>query len=267
MRALGLHRDVIVVVSRVWQTTCTVVRAPGDDDAEAFVIDSPVYPDELEVLPSLLEQAGFAFSGLLVTHADWDHMLGRLAFPDASIGCAETTAERLAAEPGAAQRELRAFDESHYVRRERALALGATQPLPVPGYCAVGEAELELHPTAGHTSDGMALWAPWAGVLVCGDYLSPVELPMLGEGGALDAYTETLARLEPLVRGAAHVVPGHGAPMTGERALALLEQDAAYLQAVAADPETAQLPEGRRDRHQRQLHAENVARLSRSPKA
>jgi glyoxylase-like metal-dependent hydrolase (beta-lactamase superfamily II) len=266
VRALGLHSDVIVAISRVWQTTCTIVRGPGGRDGEAFVIDSPVYPDELEVLPSLLEQARFSFSGLLVTHGDWDHLLGRLAFPDAAIGCSEATADRLAAEPGAAQRELRAFDESHYVRRERPLALGAIQALPVPGYCAVGEAELELHPTAGHTPDGMALWAPWAGVLACGDYLSPVELPTLGEGGALDAYAETLARLEPLVRGAAHVVPGHGAPMTGERALAVLEQDVAYLQAVAADPETARPPEGRRDRHQRRLHAENVARVSRSSK-
>ena len=50
------------------------------------MIDSPVYPDELEILPALLEQAGFAFSGLLVTHGDWDHLLARLAFADAAVG-------------------------------------------------------------------------------------------------------------------------------------------------------------------------------------
>ena len=33
----------------------------------------------------------------LATHADWDHLLGRYAFPEASIGCGETTAARLAA--------------------------------------------------------------------------------------------------------------------------------------------------------------------------
>ncbi|MEA2301846.1 MAG: hypothetical protein QOE44_2381, partial [Solirubrobacteraceae bacterium] len=64
MRAVALHPDVIVVTSRVWQTTCTIVRS-GD---EAFVIDSPVYPDELAALPALLDQAGFGFSGLLATH-------------------------------------------------------------------------------------------------------------------------------------------------------------------------------------------------------
>ena len=74
MRVVGLHRDVLVATSRVWQTTCTLVRN-GD---EGFVIDSPVFPDELEVLPSVLEHASFHCSGLLATHGDWDHLLARL---------------------------------------------------------------------------------------------------------------------------------------------------------------------------------------------
>ena len=89
MKVLAVHSDLIVVVSRYWQTTCTAVRA-GD---EGFVIDSPVYPDELEALAGVLEQAGFPVSGLLATHADWDHLLGRIAFPQASLGCGESTAE------------------------------------------------------------------------------------------------------------------------------------------------------------------------------
>jgi glyoxylase-like metal-dependent hydrolase (beta-lactamase superfamily II) len=120
VRAVALHADVLVATSQAWQTTCTVVRG-GD---EAFVVDSPVFPDELELLPTLLQQARFGFSGLLVTHADWDHLLARMAFPDAAIGCAETTAARLTAEPGAAARELRAFDDEHYVERRRPLSLG-----------------------------------------------------------------------------------------------------------------------------------------------
>ncbi|MDQ3850222.1 MAG: MBL fold metallo-hydrolase, partial [Actinomycetota bacterium] len=94
MRVVSLHPDVLVATSRVWQTTCTIVRC-GE---ECFVIDSPVLPDELDVLPALLEQARFpAPSGLLATHGDWDHLLGRLAFPGAALGVGETTAARLAA--------------------------------------------------------------------------------------------------------------------------------------------------------------------------
>ena len=90
------------------------------------------------------------------------------------------------ATPGAAQRELRAFDEQYLIERPRPLALGAVQALPVPGRCGLGERELELHPAEGHTEDGMALWVPWARVLLAGDYLSSVEIPTLGDslGGA-----------------------------------------------------------------------------------
>src|SRR3954454_10752408 len=156
MRVVAVHPDVLVATSAVWQTTCTIVRS-GD---EAFVIDSPVLPEELEALPTVLERAGFPLSGLLATHGDWDHLLARLAFPDASLGCAETTGARLRAQPGAAQRALRAFDEEHYVERPRPLSLGQVQTLPVPGRVEIGDAELEVLPADGHTEDGMALWAP-----------------------------------------------------------------------------------------------------------
>jgi glyoxylase-like metal-dependent hydrolase (beta-lactamase superfamily II) len=253
LRIVSLHPDVLVATSRVWQTTCTIVRS----GAEAFVVDSPVYPDELEVLPAVLERAQFPFSGLLVTHGDWDHLLGRLAFPGAAIGCAETTAARLTAEPGAAARRLREFDDEHYVERPRPLSLGEVQALPVPGRLDVGAEELELHPADGHVADGMAVWAPWASVLVCGDYLSPVEVPMIGEGGSRSAYLATLARLEPLVEQAGTVVPGHGEPVDATRALAILREDRAYLEALP----DAQLPLARRGPAQLRIHEQNVTRV------
>ncbi len=257
MRALALGPDVIVFISRVWQTTCTAVRA-GD---EGFVIDSPVYPDELEALPSILEQAGFPVSGLLVTHADWDHLLARLAFSDAALGCGETTAARLQAEPGDAQRKLRAFDDEHYVEARPALRLAAIQRLPVPGHLSLGpEHELELHPADGHTADGTAFWMPWTRVLVCGDYLSPVEIPTLSAGGSIAAYQATLRRLRPLVAQAETVVPGHGAPLSRDQALRLLEQDVSYLDGLADSQQSGAtpLPEGRRTAVQKRIHQENL---------
>ncbi len=182
MRVLALHPDVLVATSAIWQTNCAIVRGAVDGaEHETFLVDSPVLPEELDALPALLDQARFPVpSGLLATHGDWDHLLGRLAFPGVALGCAESTAERLRAVPGAAQRELRAFDEQYLIARPRPLALGAVQALPVPGRCAIGDSELELHRAEGHTADGMALWIPWARVLLAGDYLSAVEIPTLG---------------------------------------------------------------------------------------
>jgi glyoxylase-like metal-dependent hydrolase (beta-lactamase superfamily II) len=258
LRVVSLHPDVLLATSRIWQTTCTIVRG-GD---EAFVIDSPILPDELEILPALLEQARFpAPSGLLVTHADWDHLLARLAFPQAALGCASTSAERMRSTPGAAQRELRAFDEDHYVRRPSPLALGAVQALDVPGACEIGSHELALHQADGHTIDGIAIWIGWAGVLVAGDYLSRVEIPLLGDGGSIDAYLATLERLRSLISLADHVVPGHGPVLDSERALATLEEDVAYLSALRTRGAAAELPDGRRSKAQRRIHADNVERL------
>jgi len=286
LRAVALHPDVIVVTSALLHVNCVIVRGGVEGErvqagavegshagaaqhagaianaGETFVIDSPVLPDELDALPALVDQARLpAPSGLLATHGDWDHLLGRLAFPGLALGCAETTAERLHAAPGEAQRELRTFDEQLAIERPHPLALGSVQALPVPGRCELGDRELELHPTDGHTIDGMAIWIPWARVLVAGDYLSTVELPVLNEPGGLDAYMETLARLRSLVPHAQYVVPGHGQVLDSARARAVLDEDLTYLGTLAKMGDKAELPPGRGGAVQRRLHRENLLAL------
>ena len=51
MRAVSLHRDVIVVTSALLQVNCVIVRGivgegAADAEGEVFVIDSPVLPDD-----------------------------------------------------------------------------------------------------------------------------------------------------------------------------------------------------------------------------
>ncbi len=140
MRAVSVHSDAIVVTSLLWRTTATAIR----NGEESMLVDSPYFPEELELLPAILGQAGFEPTALLATHADFDHLLGRLAFPDLTVGVAESTAERIQRAPGAVQRELREADAEHYVERPRPLSLGQVQALPVPGHLEIGDAELEL---------------------------------------------------------------------------------------------------------------------------
>ena len=102
------------------------------------MIDSPVYPEELRVLPGILEQAGYPVSGLLTTHGDWDHLLGRVAFPGAAVAAGESTVARLGSELGQAHRKLREFDSEHYVTDRPPLSLGSLQSLPVPGRLEIG---------------------------------------------------------------------------------------------------------------------------------
>jgi glyoxylase-like metal-dependent hydrolase (beta-lactamase superfamily II) len=124
----------------------------------------------------------------------------------------------------------------------------------------IGDQELELYPADGHTADGMAIFVPWAEVLICGDYLSPVEIPMISEGGSRSAYRATLERLRELVERSEHVVPGHGAVLDRTRALAILAEDLNYL-------ETLELPLARRDSEQQKIHAANLERIEAEPGA
>jgi glyoxylase-like metal-dependent hydrolase (beta-lactamase superfamily II) len=297
MRAVSLHPDVIVVTSAVLHVNCVIVRGalgangardPADEQArrseqagdreqtgeteqasdreqtgETFVIDSPVLPDELDALPGLLEQVRFpAASGLLATHGDWDHLLGRLAFPGVALGCAESTAQRLRDSPGEAQRELRSFDEALLIQRRRPLALGSVQALPVPGRCDIADRELELHLGDGHTPDGMAVLIPWARVLVAGDYLSEVELPTMTAGSDLATYLATLERLRPLVGDVDQVVPGHGPTLDRERALVVVDEDRGYMRELAERGADAEPPGRCQTKAQYAAHAQNLALLA-----
>lgn len=253
MRAVSISPDALVVTSGFWQTNAVALRA-GE---EAMLIDSPYLPDELDALPSLLAGAGFEPDGLVATHADFDHLLGRLAFPGMTLGLCESSVERLHRAPGEAQRALRQHDDEFYVRRPAPLALGQVQALPVPGHLELGDRELELHPAEGHTADGMALFHREQGLLIVGDYLSDLEIPWI-HGSPAD-YRATLARLAPLVEQATAVVPGHGAPHDRETTLRLLDEDVDYLDALERGEQ--KLPDGRDTKAQRAIHAENAERV------
>ena len=178
------------------------------------MIDSPVYPDELEALPARCSSRRASPSRACwpltptgtTCWAGWRSPRRRWRAPSrAPRGC----------RPNPATPSVRcARSTPSTTSTEAPLALAGVQALPVPGRLELGpERELELHPTPGHTADGAAYWMPWTEVLVCGDYLSPVEIPMISEGGSLEAYLATLERLGALVEEAETIVPGHGSPI------------------------------------------------------
>lgn len=231
MKVLAVHEDLLVVSSRLWQQSAALVKAPGQ--SEAFLIDSPILPDELEMTASLAGQAGFSLAGLIATSGDWRKLLGKFAAPDAAIACAESTASYLQANPGLPQRQLRDFDDLHFVDRQRAaLSLGQVQSLPVPGKLELGEGfEIELHEASGRTADGLIAYVPWARTLLCGSYLSPFEIPIWqsDRGGSKAAYQQTLRALGELIERSDWVVVANGGALDAQRAMAIWREDMEYL--------------------------------------
>ncbi len=175
------------------------MRAGG----EGFVIDSPVYPDELDALPSVLEQAGFPVSACWPRTPTGTTCSAGSRSPTLSLGlCGDVSAARWRPSPGAAQRSLRDFDQEHYVEQRRAAGARprCSRCRSPAGWRSARPASSSscIRPT-GHTADGAAYVIPWLEVLVCGDYLSPVEIPMISDGRLGRGLPGHADRMRPLV--------------------------------------------------------------------
>ena len=162
MRALALARRRDRVRLRVWQTTCTAVRA-GD---EGFVIDSPVYPEELGRCPACSSRPASRSRGCSPPTATGTTCSGGSRSPARRSAARESTVARLAAELGAGPARA-ARVRRRALRRPAAapLALGSLQSLPVPGRLrarsgpsARARAAPDRRP---HRRRRRAFWLPW----------------------------------------------------------------------------------------------------------
>ncbi len=237
-----------VTTSRRDLTTSTAVLAGG----AALLVDPSWDPDELAGLAADLIALDVRVAAGFATHSHHDHLLWhpelgpapRFASPRATEICARDRAG-IVAELGPDW----PADLAELVGR-----VSATEARMIdwPGP-AVYPLTHDAH-SPGHT----ALWVPDAGVLIAGDMLSDVELPLLETSTAAE-YLAGLELLRPYVARASVLIPGHGRPAIGtEAAIARWRADHAYLTALAAgaDPVDAR----RHNSGMAQAHADNVHR-------
>src|SRR5215216_6779978 len=85
--------------SSLWQTSSLLLVAA----AEAVVIDPCISTEEVARIAGRATTLGARVTHVLATHADWDHVCGIAAFPDAVATMGSRTAEIVA---GGGPREL-----------------------------------------------------------------------------------------------------------------------------------------------------------------
>jgi glyoxylase-like metal-dependent hydrolase (beta-lactamase superfamily II) len=260
---------VLIHESEFCQTNAVVVQ----DGAGVLLIDPGVRGDEMACLAADLRELGQPVAAGFSTHPHWDHLLwhaGLGAAPRYGTGrCAATVRDRPS-------------DERAKTRIAQLIPPDIVEqvPLDLLGLITGLPAETERIPWDGpqvriiehqaHAPGHAALLIEERGVLVAGDMLSDVLIPLLDLNDTADPIEDYLAALR-LLEGAAGdvdvVVPGHGSVGGPDQVPARIGQDRAYVHAlrdvqVVSDPRVG--PSATYDWlpgvHERQL--QNLARRS-----
>lgn len=235
--APGVH----VFTSRRYATTSTLILGAN----EALVIDPAWDADELLGVAEAVRHLRIPATGGLATHLHYDHVLWHPQLPEV---------------PRWASREA---VEAWQTERDRLIAplIGdlpddlldlAGRLTPLDGVVWSGR-DLAVHQHNAHAIGHLAVELADPGVLLAGDMLSDIELPMPDPDAAdLADYLAGLDVLAPIVTRCTMLVPGHGSPT--DRPIERLDADRRYLDDVLAgrtptDPRLA-LP-GMADLHAR----------------
>jgi glyoxylase-like metal-dependent hydrolase (beta-lactamase superfamily II) len=225
---------VLIHESEFCQSNAVVVQGR----AGVLLIDPGVLGHEMACLANDLSDSGQTVVAGFSTHPHWDHLLWHARLGAAprygTARCAATVRARLS-DAGAKARiaELIPPDIAEQV------------PLDLLGLITGLPAEMAQIPWAGpqvriiehraHAPGHAALLIEERGVLVAGDMLSDVLIPMLDLNGTADPIEDYLAALR-LLEGVAGdvdvVVPGHGSVGGADQVHARIERDRAYVLAL-----------------------------------
>jgi len=226
---------VLIHQSEFCQSNAVVVHGR----AGVLLIDPGVLGSELAALADDLSELGQPVVAGFSTHPHWDHMLWHASFG---------AAPRYGTARGAAFARDRLSDPGAKARIAAQLIppdIAGQVPLDLMGLITGLPAETAQIPWDGpqvriiehqaHAPGHASLLIGECGVLVAGDMLSDVLIPMLDLNGTADPIEDYLAALR-LLEGAAGdvdvLVPGHGSIGGADQVHARIEQDRAYVHAL-----------------------------------
>ncbi|MFI6707723.1 MBL fold metallo-hydrolase [Nonomuraea sp. NPDC050478] len=226
---------VLVHQSELLQNNTVVVRGR----AGVMLIDAGITGDEMACLANDLRELGRPVVAGFSTHPDWDHVLWHAELGDAPrYGTARCAAS---------MRDLRS-NEGWKARVAEGLPpeIADETPLDLFGLITALPAGTTRIPWDGpqvriiehpaHSPGHAALLIEERGVLVAGDMLSDVLVPMLddfnGTNDPVEEYLAGLRLLEDVAGDADVLVPGHGSVGGADQVRARIELDRAYVHAL-----------------------------------
>ena len=223
--------DGVFVQESDWvQSNSVVVR--GRDGV--LLIDAGIHGGEMAAVANDLSVLGLSVVAGFSTHPHWDHLLWHPALGDvpryATAQCATTATARLAGGLDSRRALFGIPDDTplDLVGHVIPLPAGARQ-LPWDGPVA------RILEHSAHAPGHAALLVEARGVLIAGDMLSDVLIPMLDLNGPEDPvgdYLAALDLLEAFTDDVDFVVPGHGSIADGVELQARIDRDRVYVLAL-----------------------------------
>jgi glyoxylase-like metal-dependent hydrolase (beta-lactamase superfamily II) len=224
--AVEIARDVFVMTSSKYATTSTIVRRGGS----ALLVDPAWTAGELDDIVHWLADNDCTVTAGFATHAHHDHMLWHPAFGPAPRWASPRSAE-LAIEWRDELTEMLDVYPPDWPNPFDGIRGLTGSSIPAP-FGADGAETIELVIHDGHAPGHTAMLLTDRGVLLAGDMLSDIELPLPFTPDDLPGYLDALDRLAPVVGRASVLVPGHGHPT--DRPMERLDADRRYLADVIA---------------------------------
>ncbi|MFD7293026.1 MBL fold metallo-hydrolase [Streptomyces sp. NPDC059897] len=223
---------VLVHRSELLQNNTVVVQ--GTDGV--LLVDPGITDAELTCLANDLRKHGWPVTAGFATHPDWDHALWHTDLGEAprygTARCARFL-DDLLSHPDWKPRLAAGLPPE--IAEETPLDLfGRITPLPT-GTTRIpwSGPELRIIEHPAHAPGHAALLLEQSGVLVAGDMLSDVLIPMLDDSATpIEDYLIGLRRLEDAADGVDVVIPGHGSVGSGDEVRTRIDQDRAYVHAL-----------------------------------
>jgi glyoxylase-like metal-dependent hydrolase (beta-lactamase superfamily II) len=225
---------VLIHESEFCQSNAVVVHGR----AGVLLIDAGVLDSEMDCLANDLADSGRTVVAGFSTHPHWDHLLWHTrlgAVPRyGTARCAATVRDRLS--DADAKARVATLIPPDIVERVPLDLLGLVTGLPAETTRIPWDGpHVRIVEHQAHAPGHAALLIEERGVLVAGDMLSDVLIPMLDLNGTADPiedYLATLRLLEGMARDVEVLVPGHGSVGGADQVSARIDQDRAYVHAL-----------------------------------
>jgi glyoxylase-like metal-dependent hydrolase (beta-lactamase superfamily II) len=226
---------VLIHESEFCQSNAVVVHGR----AGVLLIDPGVLDDEMDALANDLRDLGQPVVAGFSTHPHWDHLLWHAGLGAAprygTARCAATVRDRLS-DPGAKARIAEHLIPPDIAGQVSLDLLGLITGLPAETAQIPWDGpQVRIIEHQAHAPGHAALLIEERGVLVAGDMLSDVLIPMLDLNDTADPvedYLAALRLLEGVAGGIDVLVPGHGSIGGADQVPARIGQDRAYVHAL-----------------------------------